>query len=247
MSQLDLAVEAGVSTRHLSYVETGKSRPSPEMVLTLAQHLDVPLRERNGLLLAAGHAPRFRESSLDDPSMATIRRSIEQLLDAHDPYPALVIDRRWNLQLANGGATTLLSLLPVHLVASPVNVYRIALHPDGIAGISDNVGEWLAPWVAALRRIALLSGDPELEHLYDEVAAYPNVAAVLERSNADPWAEPTVVATLRLRTPAGQLALFTSLTTFGTPRDITLDGLAVELFWPADDPSADLLRSLAAE
>jgi transcriptional regulator with XRE-family HTH domain len=242
LSQLDLAVGAGVSTRHLSYVETGKSTPSPELVMSLAEHLEVPLRERNALLVAAGHAPRYRESKLDAEEMAPIRRSIQQMLHAHDPYPALAVDRCWNLRLANEGATALVSLLPQHLLEPPVNVYRLTLHPDGLAGRSPNADEWVAGWLDDLRRHALLTGDRAVEALYDEVSMYPAAVAALE-ARSEPAAR-DVVMRVELETPAGDVAMFTTLTTFGTPVDITVDELVIELFWPADAGSAGVLRSL---
>lgn len=245
LSQLDLAIGAGVSTRHLSYVETGRSRPSPELVLSLAEHLDVPLRERNALLLAAGHAPRYRESGLDDVAMAPVRDSIQRMLDAHDPYPALVVDRRWDLVMANAAAFGLVSLLPPVLVSDPLNVYRITLHPDGLARLSPNADEWVVAWLDTLRRQALLTGDDGVQALYDEVSMYPASISALDASGL-PGADPPVVLPVTLDTPAGRASLFTTLTTFGTALDITLDELTVELFWPADPESAEVLRLMAA-
>lgn len=244
LSQLDLAVGAGVSTRHLSYVETGKSRPSPELVMSLAEHLDVPLRERNVLLVAAGHAPRYRESSLEDVEMGTIRRSIQHMLDAHDPYPALAVDRRWDLQLANGAAGALVGLLPAHLLEPPINVYRVTLHPDGLVRLSPNADQWVARWLHDLRRQALLTGDADVEALYDEVSMYPAAVSALD-DRPEPGVGRDVVMRVELVTPIGEVAMFTTLTTFGTPVDITLDELVIELFWPADAASGDVLRALA--
>lgn len=243
LSQLDLALGAGVSTRHLSYVETGRSRPSPELVLSLAEHLDVPLRERNALLLAAGHAPRYRESGLDDDAMAPVRESIQRMLDAHDPYPALAVDRRWNLVMANAAAFGLVSLLPEHLMTDPLNVYRITLHPDGLARRSPNSDEWVASWLDTLRRQALLTGDADVQALYDEVSMYPAAISALDTSGI-PSEDPPVVIPVTLDTPGGRASLFTTLTTFGTALDITLDELTIELFWPADAASGDVLAGL---
>ena len=243
LSQLDLACGAGVSTRHLSYVETGRSRPSPELVLTLAEHLQVPLRERNALLLAAGYAPRYRESGLDDEAMAPVRESIQRMLDAHDPYPALVVDRRWNLVMANGAARGLVSSLPAHLMTDPLNVYRITLHPDGLARRSPNADEWVVSWLDTLRRQALSTGDPDVQALYDEVSMYPASISALDASGL-PSEDTPVVIPVTLDMPAGRASLFTTLTTFGTALDITLDELTVELFWPADAESAEVLRGL---
>lgn len=243
LSQLDLAIGAGVSTRHLSYVETGRSRPSPELVLSLAEHLEVPLRERNALLLAAGYAPRYRESSFDDEAMASVRGSIQQMLDAHDPYPALAVDRRWNLVMANSAAFGLVSLLPEGLVVDPLNVYRITLHPGGLVDRSPNANEWVVSWLDTLRRQALLTGDSEVQRLYDEVSMYPAAIAALDAGGL-PSADPPVVIPVTLETPAGTASLFTTVTTFGTALDITLDELTIELFWPADAGSADVLAAL---
>lgn len=241
LSQLDLAVGAGVSTRHLSYVETGRSKPSPELVLSLADYLDVPLRERNALLLAAGYAPRYRESAIDDPAMAPVRASIQRMLDAHDPYPALVVDRHWNLVMANRAAFGLVALLPETLVSTPLNVYRATLHPDGLVAHSPNAHEWVGSWLDALRRQALLTGDPVVQDLYDEVSMYP---AAIDAFGAGPIDDPPVVLPITLTFPAGPVSLFTTLTTFGTALDITLEEIAVELFWPADDESAVRLRAM---
>jgi transcriptional regulator with XRE-family HTH domain len=243
LSQLDLAVGAGVSTRHLSYVETGRSKPSPELVLSLADYLDVPLREQNALLLAAGYAPRYRESSIDDPSMRTVRDSIQRMLDAHDPYPALVIDRGWNLVMANRAAGALVGMIPEHLIDSPPNVYRMTLHPEGLVAHSPNADEWVASWLDSLRRHALLTGDRDVQDLYDEVSMYPDSIAALDARPGPPPDAPVVI-TVTLDGPDGPISMFTTLTTFGTALDITLDELAVELFWPADPASADRLRSL---
>ena len=246
LSQLDLAVGAGVSTRHLSYVETGRSNPSPELVLCLAEHLEVPLRDRNALLLAAGYAPRYRESGLDDDSLAPVRASIQRMLDAHDPYPALVVDRRWKLVMANTAAFGLVALLPEHLVADPLNVYRLTLHPDGLVRHSPNAGDWVGSWLDTLRRQALLTGDTEVQELYDEVSMYPAGIAALD-ADAARDDDPAVVITVDLETPVGRASMFTTLTTFGTALDVTLDELAVELFWPADPDSAEVLRVLAGD
>src|SRR4029079_14262085 len=171
-SQLDLALDRGVSCRHLSFVETGRSRPSPELVLTLAEHLDVPLRERNALLLAAGYAPRFQETSLSDPEMHRIRASLQQVLDSHDPYPGVVLDRRWDVVLANTAALLLASVLPPEL-CDPVNVFRAGLHPDGLASGTTTFDEWGAYLVHQLHRLVVLSDDRELRALEAEVREYP--------------------------------------------------------------------------
>ncbi|MDP2291831.1 MAG: helix-turn-helix transcriptional regulator [Actinomycetota bacterium] len=244
-SQLDLSIEVGVSTRHLSFVETGRSRPSPELVLAIAHHLEVPLRERNSLLLAAGYAPRFSQRSLDDAEMAPMRASVQRLLDAHQPYPGVVIDRQWNVLLANDAAVALLTGVPPELMGPPLNVYRASLHPNGLAARTLNFTDWAAYLVQQLRRSATITGDPALEALLAEVLAYPNVAQIRPLLDLAEWDDPPLLVPFRFASPLGEVSLFTTLTTFGTPRDVTLDELAIELFYPADDRSDRLLRDLA--
>jgi transcriptional regulator with XRE-family HTH domain len=239
---MDLALEVGVSPRHLSFVETGRSRPSPELVLAIADRLEVPLRESNTLLLAAGYAPRYSERSLDDVALRSIRASLQRMLDAHDPYPGVVIDRQWNVVLANRAAGALTVGLPAELAGPPLNVYRACLHPDGLAARTLNFTEWANYLLRQLRRTISLTTDPELERILAEVAAYPNVARL--PVPPDPgWDDPQLLVPLRLDLGGTELSLFTTLTTFGTPRDVTLDELAVELFFPADEPSEHLLRA----
>ena len=241
-SQLDLALDVGVSPRHLSFVETGRSRPSPELVMALGHHLDVPLRERNTMLLAAGYAPQYSERSLDDPEAASVRTAIQRMLDAHDPYPGVVIDRHWNVLLANPAASALTVGLPEHVLTPRLNVYRVCLHPDGLASRTTNLSEWASYLVHQLRRTLVLTGDPEVEELFAEVSEYPSVTAVAGRQPAS-REEPPLLVPFRLEVGDHELSLFTTLTTFGTPRDITLDELAIELFFPADETTADLLRA----
>jgi transcriptional regulator with XRE-family HTH domain len=244
-SQLDLALEVGVSPRHLSFVETGRSRPSPELLLAVAEHLDVPLRERNALLLAAGYAPRYPQTPLDDASMARVRTTLQRLLDAHEPYPGVVIDRAWNVVLVNATAQLLVRDLPPALLGPPLNVFRVCLHPDGLAARTRNFPEWAAYLRGELHRAAALSADPPLAALVDEVEAYPNVVAVGSWRSATVPDEPSLLVPLRLAVDDEQeLSLFTTLTTFGTPMDVTLSELAVELFYPADDASEAALRAL---
>jgi transcriptional regulator with XRE-family HTH domain len=240
---MDLALDVGVSPRHLSFVETGRSRPSPELVLAVATHLEVPLRERNTLLLAAGYAPRYSQSSLGDPAMQRVTASLQRMLDAHDPYPGVVIDRQWNVVLANAAASAITAGLPEALRQPVTNVYRICLHPDGLASVTTNFTDWATYLLHQLRRSIVLTGDPELERLAAEVRAYPNVAALASSEAADHWDDPPLLVPFRLRAGDEELSLFTTLTTFGTPRDVTLDELAVELFFPADDRTDVLLRS----
>lgn len=240
-SQMDLAHEAGVSPRHLSFVETGRARPSPELVMTLAEHLDVPLRDRNALLLAAGYAPWFRETPLSDPTMAPVRTALELVLDRHDPYPGVVLNRRWDVVLANTAAGTLLAGLPDTL-RDPVNLFRAGLHPDGFAAVTTNFDEWGAYLVTQLHRLAVLTADPALEVLEGEVRTYPGVVGLRRAPGWADWAEPPLFVRCELAIGGADLALFTTLTSFGTPRDVTLDELAIELFYPADDATEALLR-----
>lgn len=244
-SQMDLALDVGVSTRHLSFVETGRSRPSVDLVLALAHHLDVPLRERNGLLLAAGYAPRFSQLSLDEPAMTNVRLSIQRMLNAHDPYPGAVIDRQWNVAMVNRAGSMLAQGIPDHLLGPPMNVYRLCLHPDGLARRTINFTDWAAYLLEQLRRSIVVTGDPALVALLEEVSNYPNVVQIATLVDADRRDEPPILVPFQLSTPLGQLSLFTTLTTFGTPLDVTIDELAIELFFPADDASDHMLHSLA--
>lgn len=243
-SQMDLALDVGVSTRHLSFVETGRSRPSPELILALAHHLEVPLRERNTLLLAGGYAPRFSQSSIDDPSMQRVRSSMQRMLDAHDPYPGVVIDRQWNVVLANRAAMGLTVGVDASLLGPPMNVYRLCLHPDGLASRTTNFTDWAAYLLQQLRRTITLTGDAGLQAILDEVMAYPNVARIAPLAEIAAWDEPPLLVPFRYETPMGEVSLFTTLTTFGTPLDVTIDEIAIELFFPSDDASDALLSTL---
>jgi transcriptional regulator with XRE-family HTH domain len=242
LSQMDLAYEAGVSPKHLSFVETGRSKPSPELLLTLARHLDVPLRERNPLLLAAGYAPRYHETSIDAPANQHVRASLERLLSTHDPYPGVVLDRRWDIVLTNKAASRMMAGLPDHLLQPPVNIFRASLHPDGMAALTMNFAEWGTYLLSQLRKLALSSGDASLAELEREVLAYPNVVELTATDGMCTPEETNLLIPCRLRVGGVDLSLFTTLTTFGTPRDITLDELAVELFFPADDETEAVLR-----
>ena len=241
LSQLDLAGRAGVSARHLSFVETGRSRPSPELLLHLARELEVPLRERNALLLAAGYAPAYAETDLDAPELAAVREALDQVLAGHEPYPAVVVDRRWNLVAMNSGVSLLLAGVDEALLAPPVNVLRLALSPGGLAPRTVNFAEWSAHLLDRLRREVLLSGDDELSVLYDEIAALPGVADHREVVPAE--APPALAVPLRLRSDAGELAFVSTVTTFGTALDVTLAELRLEAFLPADAGTAAALRS----
>ena len=239
---MDVALGAGVSPRHLSFVETGKSRPSPELLLTIAEHLEVPLRERNDLLVAAGHAPHYPRTPLDDDSMTTIRASLQRMLDAHDPYPGVVVDRCWNVVVSNQAARLLIADLPAAVLTPTINVFRVCLHPDGLAGRTADFGEWSRYLLGQLQRTRSLTGDPAVAELEAEVRAYPNVAALDgEPMPVDDGSGLLVPFVVDLG--GRRLSMFTTLTTFGTPRDVTLDELAVELFFPADDETERALRT----
>ena len=240
---MDLAYDVGVSPRHLSFVETGRSRPSPELLLALAERLEVPLRDQNVLLLAAGYAPRYGETGLDAAAMSRARAALARMLDAHDPYPGVVVDRLWNVVLTNRAAGLLMVGLPDEVLGPPVNVFRVCLHPDGLAARTRNFDEWAAYLLGQLHRTATLTADPELRALADEVDAYPNVIELDDWRRRPGSDEPALLIPLRLDVGGAELSLFTTLTTFGTPQDITLAELAVELFYPADDASEAILRA----
>jgi transcriptional regulator with XRE-family HTH domain len=244
LSQLDLALEAGVSARHLSFVETGRSRPSPEMVLQLAEQLEVPFRERNRLMLAAGYAPVYVEHGLDDPEMQPVRAALDQVLAGHEPYPAAVVDREWEMVAANRGVALLTEGVAPELLEPPVNVLRVALHPEGMAPRIANLGEWRAHLLERLARQVTLTGDPALASLLEELSAYPGPP--LDHRPPDDEARASaneIAARLRLRTDDGELAFFSTVTTFGTAIEITVSELAIESFFPADARTADAVRA----
>ena len=237
MSQLDLASEAGVSTRHLSFVETGRAAPSREMVLQLAEHLELPLREQNTLLVAAGFAPRFGERPLEHPDLAAVRAAVDMVLKGHEPNPALAIDRRWTLISANAAAFKLMGAISPALLSPPANVLRASLHPEGLAPRILNLGEWRAHIFARLERQIEATADSALTELLAELRLYPSSGA-----HAAPLLEAAPVITpLKLRTEAGVLSLFGVTSVFGMPQDVTLDELAIETFFPADAESAAML------
>lgn len=241
-SQLDLSLDVGVSARHLSFVETGRSRPSPELVLALAEHLEVPLRDRNTMLLAAGFAPRYSQTPLDDDAMTRVRASLQRMLDAHDPYPGVAVDRSWNVLLANQAAFAFTDGVPIELLQPTMNVFRICLHRDGLASRTVNFDEWAAYLLGQIRRTIQLTGDAALQAIEDEVRSYPNVVALAGHTDLGAQEDAPLLVPFVLASDAGELSMFTTVTTFGTPRDVTLDELAVELFFPADDATDARLR-----
>ncbi|MGI8691879.1 MAG: helix-turn-helix domain-containing protein [Geodermatophilaceae bacterium] len=238
-SQLDLALDAGVSARHLSFVETGRSRPSRSMVLLLAEQLEVPLRDRNQLLLAAGFAPTFVQRPLGDPEMAPIRDALEVVLKGYEPYPALVVDRLWNLVAANASVPLLLQGVDADLLTPPMNVLRVSLHPRGAAGQIINLAQVRAYILDRLARDAAVTAAPELVELHRELLAYPGG---IERDGVDHG----LAVPLRMRAGEHELAFISTVTTFGTAVDITTAELSVEAFLPADAETAQLLPILAA-
>jgi transcriptional regulator with XRE-family HTH domain len=245
MSQLLLATEADVSTRHLSFVESGRALPSREMVMHLAERLDVPLRARNTLLVAAGYAPLFRERPLTDPQLAAAREAVELVLKGHEPYPALAIDRHWTLVAANSALAPLVGAASAALLEPPVNVLRLSLHPEGIASSIVNWLAWRAHVLARLQRQIEVSGDETLAALRDELAAYPTPSGAQHADEDSSAAGNQIAVPLRLRTPLGLLSFFSTTTVFGTPVDITLSELAIEAFFPADPQTAAALRAYA--
>jgi transcriptional regulator with XRE-family HTH domain len=235
-SQLDLALDAEISARHLSFLETGRSRPSREMVLRLAEKLDVPLRERNELLVAAGFAPVFPERPLDDPTLQAARRAIDLVLKGHEPYPALAVDRHWTLVASNAAVPALLGGVDSTLLEPPVNVLRLSLHPGGLAPRIANIGEWRAHLFERLRRQIELTADQALIGLLEELRSYPVHREEAPQPPAVDYGN--VVVPFRLRTGDRELAFFSTTTVFGTPIDITLSELAIEAFFPADEATA---------
>ncbi|MFE0075856.1 helix-turn-helix domain-containing protein [Nonomuraea sp. NPDC059023] len=240
VSQLDLAIEAEVSARHVSFLETGRARPSREMVMKLAEELEVPLRHRNRLLVAAGFAPVFRERDVTAPEMDAVRRALDKILAGHQPYPAVVVDATWNLVAANEAAGMFMDGVPDHLLKDPINIMRLSLHPEAMGGRLLNLPEVRAHLLHRLRRQAETSGDGRLAELHDELAAYTypgvelNVAVV--PSPAD------ILLPLRVRHGERVLSMFTTIATFGTPVEVTVSELAIETFWPNDEETAAFFR-----
>lgn len=239
LTQLDVALDAGISARHLSFVETGRSAPSAEVVLRLADQLDVPFRERNQLLVAAGHAPAFPERRLSDPELQPVRAALGRILDAHDPYPAIVFDRRWNLVSVNAAMASLAGMIEADpaLLEPPVNVLRLGLHPQGFAPLIVNFGEWYAHFRERLARQVAVTGDGDLAALLDEIDGYPAPDAGRDPRSGDP------LGPVRVRAPDGrELAFFGMFATFDTPFEVTTSELAMELLFPADRRTADAFR-----
>jgi transcriptional regulator with XRE-family HTH domain len=242
-TQLDLALDAGISARHLSFVETGRSTPSAEMVLLLAEQLDVPFRERNHLLLAAGHAPAFPERSLKDPELVAVREALDLILTGHEPYPAVVVDRGWNVVAANSAMGAITSWVDPALLQPPVNAMRIGLHPQGLAPSIVNLGQVRAYFLGRLERQVAITGDPGLAALLQEVSGYP--APAYEHDPASEAAAGEILTPLmRMRAPnGGELSFFATVATFGTAVEVTTSELSIELAFPADAVTAEALRT----
>lgn len=246
LSQLDLACEADISTRHVSFLETGRSQPSRGMLIHLAERLDVPLRERNALLVAAGFAPVYSEHSLDSPAMQAARKAVDLVLTGHEPFPALAVDRHWHLLAANRAVAPLLEGVSAELLAGPVNVLRLSLHPDGLAGRIGNWTQWRDHVLSRLTRQIEAGADPVLVALRSELQGYPAPASGLG-GGSEAGHHPDVVVPLRLHTSFGLLNLFSTTTVFGTAVDVTLSELAIEAFFPADAETAERLREALAD
>lgn len=246
LSQLELAQEAEVSTRHLSYVETGRAAPSREMVLRLAERLEVPLRERNALLVAAGFAPMYRQRSLDDPAMSSARRAIDLVLKGHEPFPALAVDRHWNLVAHNALVPLLMEGASPELLKPPINVLRLSLHPEGVAPRIANLAQWRIHLLERLQQQIAATGDAVLQSLHDELEAYPAPTVSHDAPVID-TALSAVAVPFQVVMPSGVLSFISTITIFGTPVDVTLQELAVESFFPADERTAAALTALAAQ
>ncbi|MFG2074101.1 helix-turn-helix domain-containing protein [Nonomuraea maritima] len=236
VSQLDLGIEADVSARHISFLETGRSRPSREMVMKLAEELDVPLRHRNALLVAAGFAPVYPEREVRAPEMSVVRQALEKILAGHEPYPAVVVDAAWNLVAANAAAAMFMEGVPDELLAEPVNVLRLSLHPKAMGGRLLNLAEVRAHLLYRLRRQAEVSGDGRLAELHDELAAYTYPGVDLNVAHVPGPGD--ILVPLRIAAGDRVLSMFTTIATFGTPVDVTLSELAIETFWPNDEETA---------
>jgi len=235
LSQLDLSIQADISTRHLSFVETGRSQPTPTMIMRLTEHLEVPLRERNALLLAGGYAPAYPQHGLDEPELQSVRAALSQVLAGHDPYPAVVVNRWWELLDSNAAIAMLIEGCAAALLEPPVNVLRLSLHPDGMAPRIANLPQWRAHLLTQLQHRAAALGDQRLSELHDELLGYPG-------GTAEPASATGVVLPLRYRHGDRELSLFSISAGVGIATDVTVEELAIEAFYPADAATAAALR-----
>ena len=242
VTQLELALDAGISARHLSFVETGRSKPGREMLLQVLEKLKVPFREQNRLLLAAGHAPAYPERSLDDPDLAPVRDALDVILSGHEPYPAVAVDRVWNMVGANSAMFALIEVVEIdpELLEPPINVMRVGLHPRGLGPLFINLGDWHAHWLRRLERQLAATGDEQLASLIDEVSGYP--VPEPEHDAASGSTAEEMLGPVRVRTPGGELAFFGMFASFDTPFEVTSSELAVELLFPADRATAERLH-----
>ncbi|GAA4291831.1 helix-turn-helix domain-containing protein [Actinokineospora soli] len=240
LSQSDLALQADISTRHLSFVETGRALPSRDMVMLLGESLDLPLRDRNRLLLAAGFAPLYSQSGVDSPRMAAVDEAIRRSLHGHDPYPAALVDGGWRMVDANAALRGLLSGIAPRLLHPPVNILRACLHPDGLAPRIVNLAQWREHVLCRLRRKIAFTADDSLGELYDELCSYPgDLPRAVHGSTED------VMVPLRLRDGEHELSFLGTVTTFGGAVDVTVAELSIEALHPADERTAEVLRSRA--
>jgi transcriptional regulator with XRE-family HTH domain len=240
-SQLDLALDAEISTRHLSFVETGRARPSREMILLLAENLEIPLRERNKILIVAGFAPSFSEKSFDDVSLSAARRAIELILKGHEPFPALAVDRHWNMVAANKTVPLLLDEIGAELLKPPVNVLRLSLHPEGLAKRIVNFHEWRNHLLLRLKKQVEDTADFDLEELLKELSGYKIPGRRSEKASKN---EAGIVVPLKIETKFGTLSFISATTVFGTPVDVTVSEIALETFFPADDLTRDVFNNI---
>ncbi len=238
LSQLELSIQADISTRHLSFVETGRSRPTPEMIVKLTEHLEVPLRERNQLLLAGGYAPMYPHHGLDAPELASVRAALRLVLTGHAPYPAIVINRYWELLDANAAVALMTAGCAAHLFEPPVNVLRLSLHPDGLAPRIRNLAQWRAHLLGQVEHRAAETGDERLRDLLEELRGYPGGSDPTVPAN-------NVVLPLQLEHESGVLSFFSIAAVVETAADVTVDELSIESFYPADQDTAHRLRTLA--
>jgi len=227
MTQMDLALEAEISARHLSFIETGRAQPSREMVMHLSERLEVPLRERNLLLVSAGFAPVFGQRPLEDPALRAARDAIGVVLEAQKPFPAFALDRHWNIVATNGALPELYDGVAPELLQSPVNVLHLSLHPSGLAPRIENLAEWRAHLLSRLRRQIELTADPALKALMEEAAGYAPGGNFADKAHE-------VLVPLRIRIGAATLSFFSTTTVFGSPLEVTLSEIAIESFFPAD-------------
>lgn len=243
LTQLELALEAGVSARHLSFVETGRSKPGRDLLLQVAEQLEIPFRERNQLLLTAGHAPAVPERSLQDPALAPVRDALDQILAAHDPYPAVVFDRAWNLVALNAPMSAWTEGVEIDpaLLEPPINILRIGLHPGGLAPLIVNLAAWRAHFLERLARQVAITSDAQLRALMEEVAAYP--AREGENAVAATESDSEILGPVKLRAPTGGVwSFFGMFAGFDTPFEVTTSELAIELLFPADRATAEALK-----